>query len=926
MKNFNRIRGIMSAKNGTQIPKFQNPAGSINLGNPSKIESKIIPFEARKPGIPEIKTETKINPNVTNIASTVGTVADTARSLLFSKQHAKNSELTQGLNTAYDATSSALMTFAPVGTIVGGAMKVGALVGDGLNAIGVGTDQMTTADKILDSNFLKLTPVGLINSAFTDKTQDFSIDQNVSDQIGSSYVGSLSNLQKADEKAGKKYGLFSASERKKADQLINKSKIQQSKMSSIADKASDLNAMTGQDFNYRRYLNNQQGGYNQRLMRAAKHGSKIDFVQDDIELNSRIDLNSQEWVPIIQDPIVVNEWVPIIQEFKEGGNLEEINEWTPIISELQEPVIEDIIEQTISEFKDGGSLASNEWIPEIVDIFQKGGSVKPSFEEWFAEIERKHRNKEQDWKSDEYDFKLAYETFPDDMLINYMNDPFNNNLNSLHEIDNGDGTYNYKFIKLGKDSKEVWKQLSQYYLGEDEVKPWTHRLEFNPEENRYYFISNKSKKSQKPRDINELIKEAKKQNPRFIQRMSEPLRYVRVNHKDDEGLDYYTTGTHEMAYNGNTVFSMIQDIDGKLKRFTDFDKAYESALKHNNVIRFNNEEEAKLFSESDVNDKGEFFGYKKGWPEFFKLNHLYVQPDTIINEWEEIDKFKEGGKTQENNQFFDMDSVKDFYKDYDLSNVNIIYDKNPRTEGNSIYANSDESLIHELWHYLSKNAPNELYKDYYNNLNDDKIINLGGDLNFVKRFENDPGHFYHPSELEARVRAAKFKTNGKKYTQDFFKELRQNENTYGDNMRDLLHMYNDSNLEKIFNLKNGGLLKEFEVPEIKETTQKNIIPEGALHKNKHYIEHTEGLTQKGIPVVDNDGNQQAEVECEEIIFTLEVTKALEERYHKYYSDDITQKEKDELAIEVGKLLVKEILYNTDDRAQLIDKCKKGGKL
>ena len=129
------------------------------------------------------------------------------------------------------------------------------------------------------------------------------------------------------------------------------------------------------------------------------------------------------------------------------------------------------------------------------------------------------------------------------------------------------------------------------------------------------------------------------------------------------------------------------------------------------------------------------------------------------------------------------------------------------------------------------------------------------------------------------------------------------------------------------NFKSGGKTEEKEdVPEIEKTTQKNIIPEGALHKNKHHIENTEGLTQKGIPVVDNEGKQQAEVECEEIIFTLEVTKVLEERYHKYYSEDLTQKEKDELAIEVGKLLVKEILYNTDDRANLIDKCKEGGKL
>ena len=116
----------------------------------------------------------------------------------------------------------------------------------------------------------------------------------------------------------------------------------------------------------------------------------------------------------------------------------------------------------------------------------------------------------------------------------------------------------------------------------------------------------------------------------------------------------------------------------------------------------------------------------------------------------------------------------------------------------------------------------------------------------------------------------------------------------------------------------GGKTKEqLDTPEIEKTSQKNLIPEGALHKNKHHMEHTEGLTQKGIPVIDNEGEQQAEIELDEIIFTLEVTKKLEELY---------KENTDESAIEAGKLLVNEILFNTDDRTGLIAKCEKGGKL
>jgi hypothetical protein len=54
--------------------------------------------------------------------------------------------------------------------------------------------------------------------------------------------------------------------------------------------------------------------------------------------------------------------------------------------------------------------------------------------------------------------------------------------------------------------------------------------------------------------------------------------------------------------------------------------------------------------------------------------------------------------------------------------------ESPRTEGNTIYISNDEDAIHELWHYLSKNSPNEVYKDFYHDLNDDKIVNMGGDL------------------------------------------------------------------------------------------------------------------------------------------------------------------------------------------------------
>jgi hypothetical protein len=89
----------------------------------------------------------------------------------------------------------------------------------------------------------------------------------------------------------------------------------------------------------------------------------------------------------------------------------------------------------------------------------------------------------------------------------------------------------------------------------------------------------------------------------------------------------------------------------------------------------------------------------------------------------------------------------------------------------------------------------------------------------------------------------------------------------------------------------------------------NVIPEGALHARKHHMENDEHITKKGIPVIDLEGKQQAEIECNEIIFRKEVTKKLEE---------LAKDASDEAAIEAGKLLAQEIIENTDDRTGLIE--------
>lgn len=124
--------------------------------------------------------------------------------------------------------------------------------------------------------------------------------------------------------------------------------------------------------------------------------------------------------------------------------------------------------------------------------------------------------------------------------------------------------------------------------------------------------------------------------------------------------------------------------------------------------------------------------------------------------------------------------------------------------------------------------------------------------------------------------------------------------------------------KKVVKLSKGK--KEDKIPGFKNGGTVNVIPDGALHKNKHHLENVdekfEDVTTKGIPVITEsaggDITQHAEVEREEIIFNLDVTKQLEK---------LMEDGSDEAAIEAGKLLVREILENTVDNTGLLNKIK-----
>lgn len=118
----------------------------------------------------------------------------------------------------------------------------------------------------------------------------------------------------------------------------------------------------------------------------------------------------------------------------------------------------------------------------------------------------------------------------------------------------------------------------------------------------------------------------------------------------------------------------------------------------------------------------------------------------------------------------------------------------------------------------------------------------------------------------------------------------------------------------------------------------SLIPSGALHKNKHNLESVNNdlkgeITKKGIPVIsyaksgdileyESDGKtpkvlakggeviQHAEIEKDEIILNLSLTKKLVE---------LMKKDTSEAMIEAGKILARELMENTKDNTGLLEK-------
>ena len=210
----------------------------------------------------------------------------------------------------------------------------------------------------------------------------------------------------------------------------------------------------------------------------------------------------------------------------------------------------------------------------------------------------------------------------------------------------------------------------------------------------------------------------------------------------------------------------------------------------------------------------------------------------------------------------------------------------------------------------------EMSSGYAGTVNDMRAAEQLGNKRFLTRKQTNKAQgFVDEATANNQLLAQLNVTNTMRKNSDYYQDLaHQNINRYaGENYlsmrmgREGLKLIPAEEIRAILakrkteKLQNGGTIG----------IDTNILPEGSLHARLNHLDELnpelEDATKKGIPVMTADGEevgqQIAEIERDELILRLEVTKRLEE---------LMQDGSEEAMIEAGKLLTDEIIDNTQD--------------
>lgn len=544
-----------------------------------------------------------------NAAAIAGAVSDVASSFLPEKTEyaGDKGDVTETIDTIYDGVSNAAMAFGPVGMLVGGAMKTASLLGKGFNALGGGTDGKTTQDAILGSSLFNWN-VGLINGFGGRRAETITKDEDVQAKIGSGYLGSYNKIDRALADSGAKYGLFSSASRRHANNRILEALRQQNILTDIADYATDRfdirNSMAAINGNKRRFQ--MQGGYNQSAISVGRNGMVIKDLQRAKRITSSMKYQKGGKV---SDPY--QSYLQTLPEYqRDDSNFRVRDYWE--FNGRPKDFNEAISKGMFTQYKD-------RWHAKSVAENPKTGEI-----EYMKSSNHPTRYMESDW----YEKGLVYDEDENGNIISTKLSPgvdgYDDWLNFTKNYELQKTEPYWKYVKRkGTDQPQSFKEggnltnqlveldfnsISDEFRGIDEIDINNISLEFRgiDEVNLASILpefkegGNLTKKS---RTLEELIEYAKQQNPRFVQRMSEPIK--------DIDLGDGKRGTHKLSYgevDGRTIVypEIFEGEDGKL--IFDPENAVKHALDNKDFLEMS-PEEAELFTADN---------YKQGWPEFFQ--------------------------------------------------------------------------------------------------------------------------------------------------------------------------------------------------------------------------------------------------------------------------------------------------------------------
>lgn len=222
--------------------------------------------------------QTTDNPQFLDFLNNIYTQAGTnlfSNFLKFSPRIASQSNTTQALNTGYNQTSDVLLQSGnPYAMMIGGGMKLGALASDGLTAAGVGTDQVTGLDKVLDSHWFKLTPAGIANAIGAKRTDSFAVNQDVQNRLGTSY--NYDDLNKAANLANKRIGNLNFGKLGQYNDFIAQANRKQRMLNNIDSNEQDAIASGSWEGTGLRNEMSLNGDY--QSLRIGRNGLKMEAV------------------------------------------------------------------------------------------------------------------------------------------------------------------------------------------------------------------------------------------------------------------------------------------------------------------------------------------------------------------------------------------------------------------------------------------------------------------------------------------------------------------------------------------------------------------------------------------------------------------------------------------------------------------------